>query len=98
MKFEKIKPGMTLYDVHSYRMGNTTIRTMGCWGVAVDSVDPETRTAMVRWNIVNRPERYSERQLKRLREVEPEMVRGFFGSERLMTRAEKNARDAKASK
>lgn len=48
MKFEKIKPGMTLYDVHSYQMGNTTIRSMGCWEVAVDSVDPAKRTAVVR--------------------------------------------------
>ncbi len=49
MKFEKIKAGMTLYDVHSYGMGSTTVRSMGCWEVAIDSVNTEKRTAVVRW-------------------------------------------------
>ena len=29
MKFEDIKLGITVYDVHSYRMGNTAERSMG---------------------------------------------------------------------
>ncbi len=39
MKFEKIKPGMVLLDIHSYRMGNTTMRQLGLWEVMVVSVD-----------------------------------------------------------
>jgi len=50
IKFEKIKPGMELLDVHSVRMGSTTMRELGCWDVRIVSVDAEKRTAMVIWN------------------------------------------------
>ncbi len=89
MKFERIKPGMTLYDVHSYRMGNTTIRSWGVWRVIVESVDAEKRTAVVRWNEVNRPETWTALRVSKLREKEPEMVTGFFGSQRPLRRGEK---------
>lgn len=29
IKFEKITPGMELLDIHSYRMGNTTMTRLG---------------------------------------------------------------------
>lgn len=32
IKVEDLKPGDVLYDVHSYRMGNTMMREEGCWG------------------------------------------------------------------
>ncbi len=65
VKFDKIKPGMTLLDIHSHPMGNTTMRELGCWKVVIVSVDPEDRSAMARWN--NNPERkWSERQLRSL--------------------------------
>jgi len=93
MKFEQVKAGMTLYDVHRYRMGNTTIRTMGCWPVHVVSVDEKARTARVHWNVTFNPEQtYTERQLKKLRAERPLLVKtGFFGRERLATREEKRA-------
>lgn len=89
MKYEKIKAGDVLYDVHSYRMGNTTIRSMGVWQVKVITLHPEDRTATVSWN-GNRPERYYASDLKRLREKEPTLIKtGFFGQRRLARRGEK---------
>ncbi len=50
IKFDKIKPGMTVYDRHKERMGNTTMRSIGEWPCRVISVDAEKRTAEVSWN------------------------------------------------
>ncbi len=86
MKFEKIKAGDTLYDVHSYRMGNTTIRTVGVWSVRVVEVNHATRCALVSWN-GNMPEMYSERTLTRLKTKEPVLERGVFGSWRIAKRS-----------
>jgi heat shock protein HspQ len=65
IKFEKVVAGATLYDRHKYRMGNTTLHSLGEWRVRVVSVDPATRSAEVSWN-GNRPERWHERQLAKL--------------------------------
>lgn len=65
IKFEKIQAGMTLYDRHRHKMGNTTMTTLGEWPVYIKEVYPETRSALVSWNS-NRPTEYSERQLSRL--------------------------------
>lgn len=86
MKFEKIKPGMTLYDVHSHKMGNTTMSSMGVWHVHVIEVHAETRSAIVSWN-TNTPSRWSERQLAKLREHKPMMISTGLG-QRLATREE----------
>lgn len=87
MKFEKIQPGMVLYDVHSYKMGNTTRSSVGVWEVRVISVDQETRTAMVNWN-GNAPKKYREKQLSKLRDKKPVLIRGAFGNYRRATREE----------
>lgn len=50
IKFEKIQPGMRLYDRHRERMGNTNMRTLGEWPVKVIEVDAERRRALVSWN------------------------------------------------
>lgn len=65
IKFEKIQPGMTLYDRHSHRMGNTTLRTIGEWRVKVLEVNAAEREALVSWN-GNRPETWSAERLSRL--------------------------------
>jgi hypothetical protein len=65
IKFEKIEPGMTLLDIHSEPMGNTTMRELGCWEVKIISVDHEERTAMVSWNH-NAPRKWFERNLTKL--------------------------------
>lgn len=65
IKFEKLQPGMVLWDVHRQKVGNTTLTELGAWKVQIVSVDPETRTAMVVWN--GNPERkWYERELKKL--------------------------------
>lgn len=65
IKFEKIVPGMTLYDYHKQRMGNTMMSRMGCWHVRVKSVNAKKRTAIVSWNS-NPDEEWFEYQLTRL--------------------------------
>lgn len=74
IKFEKIRPGMRLMDIHSETLGNTTRRRLGRWFVDIVSVDPETETAVVCWNS-NAPKTYSKRQLERLYTKEPKAYR-----------------------
>lgn len=81
MKFEKIEKGMELFDCHSYRMGNTTMRSLGVWPVRVLEVDIERRRAFVSWN-GNRPEWYYERDLAKLKKDEPILIRTRMGSRR----------------
>lgn len=50
IKFEKIEPGMVLYDRHRYKMGNTTVRSIGEWRVKVLEVDRENRRVRYSWN------------------------------------------------
>lgn len=99
MKFEKIKPGMTLYDVGSHGMGNTTIRTMSVWPVVVVSVDADSRSMMASWN-GNKPRRYYEHAIKKLREKKPLMISTWGGAgSRLATREEIKAhKEAQRSK
>lgn len=88
IKFEKITPGMTLYDVHSTRMGNTTMRTMGVWHVRVIEVDAERRRALVSWN-TNSPVWWNQWELSKLRAKQPVLVGTL--AKRLQTRAERLA-------
>lgn len=65
IKYEKIKVGQVLYDVHSHRMGNTVMRTLGIWTVQVMELYPEERAALVSWN-GNPPSKWRSMQLERL--------------------------------
>ncbi len=67
MKFEKIRPGMVLYDRHKYRAGNTTMRVLGEWTVRIVSTDAATRTAVASWN-GNPPQKWPERNLAKLKD------------------------------
>lgn len=97
IKFEKIQTGMILYDCHSYRMGNTTLRSLGTWSVKIISVDRERRNAIVSWNGNAYTLWYADKLCK-LYVNEPELVRNFFGQMRRKTRAEKKAeKEAKVS-
>lgn len=62
MRLDQLQPGMTLYDVHTVRAGNTTIRVEGCWEVRVESVhlDAVPPYAMLRWNVVNPAKKYCQ--------------------------------------
>lgn len=95
MKFEKIKPGMTLYDVGRHKMGNTTMSTIAVWHVRVISVDADTRSAMVSWN-TNPPRRMYEHSITKLREKKPLIISTWGGAGgRLATREEIKAHKAK---
>ena len=52
MRLDQLEPGMTLYDVHSERAGNTTMRVEGCWMAQVVSVHLSASPpyAMLAWN------------------------------------------------
>jgi hypothetical protein len=56
IKFYQIEPGMTLLDIHSVAVGNSSLRQLGCWEVLGISVDKEQMRAMVKsrstWCIV----------------------------------------------
>lgn len=87
IKFGKIKAGDILYDVHSYRMGNTTLRSMGVWTVRVISVS-DNGTAMVSWN-GNPAEKWYAHKLEKLRAKKPEMESYGLGQRRLKRREKK---------
>ena len=82
IKFEKIKTGDILYDIHSRLMGNTTMRTMGCWDVKIIEIFTEQKSALVSWN-GNPPEKWSERRLTRLRAKKPEFEESITGQRRI---------------
>jgi hypothetical protein len=89
MKFEKLRPGMRLFDVGRQKMGKSTVVNVSVWSVEVISVDFEKRIAVVSWNGAN-PRTYYEGQIARLREKEPMLVKSGFGL-RLATREEQKA-------
>jgi hypothetical protein len=74
----KLTVGQVLYDVHSTKMGYTTMRRKGCWRVVVKMVDPATQQALCSWN-GNAPRWYSERDLKKLRVKKPEPKTTIMG-------------------
>ncbi|SRR6266851_2574006 len=80
MKFERIKPGMVLYERHKHRMGNTTLRTLGEWSVRIVSIDEHG--AMASWN-GNAPQRWFRNKLEKMTTWSmhddcAEVVRGMF--------------------
>lgn len=87
MKFDKIKAGDTLYDVHSYRMGNTTMRSIGVWDVYIVSINHAEGYAMAKWN-GNPAQRWDGRRLAKLRAKEPRLIRTSMGGHRLARRGE----------
>lgn len=83
IKFDKITPGMTLLDIHSYRMGNTPVRRLGKWKVKIASVDAAKQTAIVQWN-GNAPQEWTKRQLEKLytketKKYREQQTRGSYG-------------------
>jgi hypothetical protein len=88
IKFEKIVAGMVLYDVHSTKMGNTKLRSVGVWRVRIVEVYPEKRTALASWN-GNPATIWSERKLSKLRAKEPELEKNTLGQARLKRKPKK---------
>lgn len=85
IKFEKIKEGMTLYDVHKRKMGNTTVSSVGVWPVQI--IELKDNGAIVSWNY-NTPQHWPRSRLEGLRAKEPELVRNALGQMRLKRRGE----------
>lgn len=81
MKFDKLEAGMTLYDVGTYRMGNTSMRSVGVWPVYVKEIDVEKRRALVSWNS-NGYQWYGERAIEKLKAKEPILIRTGLGMRR----------------
>lgn len=74
IKFEKIKPGMELLDVHSHSVGNTTMTALGCWTVKILAVDDFEKTAVVSWN-GNAAQIWRRARLERLYVTPPKKYR-----------------------
>jgi hypothetical protein len=85
MKFEKLKPGMVLFDVGRHKMGNTTMSTVSVWEVRVIEVHQD-RSITASWN-GNAPKVMREREWSRLRAKRPELVRGACGVYRIKPRS-----------
>lgn len=77
-KWETIKAGDTLWDVHREAMGNTTMSKWGSWRVEVISINHAEGWAMVRWNY-NRPEKRYRRQMEKYQRS-PKKVKGVCSS------------------
>jgi len=69
IKFEKIKEGMTLYDVRK----NTGMsrNKWSVWTVKVIEVNTEERKALISWN-TNKPEWMQENRVTKYRARRPE--------------------------
>ena len=68
IKYERIKDGDVLYDVHRTKMGNTTMSRLGCWTVMVIRLHDDGAT--VSWNS-NAATFYTRRRLEKLRRAPP---------------------------
>ena len=77
--FNTIKVGDVLYDCRRTKMGNTTMSTLSTWRVVVTEVDTEKRRVMASWN-GNKPDWWSERNLKPLRRSQPKTRRTATGA------------------
>ena len=90
MKLKDLKPGDVLYDCHSHKMGNTTIKSYGVWSVKI--IEVFDSHALVSWN-GNTPERYYENRVKSLLREKPVLVScGFMGKMRKETKEERKSR------
>ncbi len=94
MKLENLKPGMTVFDCHSHRAGNTVLRTWGVWHVSIIAVDLERGTVMASWN-GNEAKRFYRGEFERWKLREPLLIKTGFGLYRKANRAEIQASKTK---
>lgn len=87
MQIEKLKPGMVVYDVGMYTMGNTKIKSVAIWSVFVQSVDIDAGVVVASWNS-NTPKRYYQSSWSKWRIKKPQLVSLGFGRYRLAKRGE----------
>jgi hypothetical protein len=70
IKFENIKPGMTLWDVRKATGFRLSRKEMNYWPVFVSEVDQEKRTVLASWN-GNRSQTMNESQVTKYRAKRP---------------------------
>ncbi len=70
VKFETVKAGDVLYDVHREKMGNTTMSRLACFEVRIISIDHEKGEAQASWN-GNPAQTYYRSSFERLRRSKP---------------------------
>ncbi len=78
MKIEKLKPGMTVYDVHRQKMGNTNISSVGTWSVYIIDVDVDKQIVTASWN-TNKPQKFYRNNWSKWRLKKPELIKSGFG-------------------
>jgi len=71
IKFEKIKPGMTLWDVRKATIYTVRRSKWDIWPVLVKEIDIENRRVLALWNY-NEPEWMRERRITKYRANRPE--------------------------
>lgn len=71
IKFEKIEPGMTLWDVRRTSGLQKFNGKWSCWPVYVKEVDSEKRQVLASWN-GNSARWMTERQVTKFRAKKPE--------------------------
>lgn len=86
MTLKKLKPGDTVYSIHRYKMGNTTIKTVGYYPVKIVSVDEEKRRVTASQNH-NPPTTFYEKQWSKWHAEKPVFVKTGM-SQRLATKEE----------
>ena len=93
MRFDRLKPGMTVYDVRRTRMGNTNQSSIGVWAVKILEVDHEALTVRASWNSTA-ARIFTKRIVSAWREVKPVLIQTPMGAHRLATREEQKAMQA----
>ena len=70
IKFDSVKVGDVLYDVHRYKLANVNASRQGCWEVHVKQIDTVNQRALVAWN-GNAPEWKRAREVEKYRRSRP---------------------------
>lgn len=83
MIFKKLSIGKRVWSVETYKMGNTTLRSVGVYEVVVTGIDPVHFRIEARWN-GNEPRWYGRKTWQKWREKKPELeMTGVLGQMRL---------------
>lgn len=96
MKIENLEPGMIVYDVHSTKMGNTSLKSMGVWNVKIVSIDLERQSVECSWN-GNPPRSVYRKTWSKWRKEKPLLITSGMGRQRLATREEIKAHKEKGN-
>uniref|UniRef100_A0A6M3LEL4 Uncharacterized protein n=1 Tax=viral metagenome TaxID=1070528 RepID=A0A6M3LEL4_9ZZZZ len=89
IKISKLAPGMVVFDCHSYKMGNTTLKSYGIWNVRIVEVGADHVIAS--WN-GNPPQKFYQKSFASWYLKKPVLIKyGCCGAYRKATREERAA-------